>query len=206
MVERHRNGNTTSITLIARLCDQADQDAWDRFVDQYSPLIFSWCLRFKLQETDAADVTQEVLLKLVGLMKQNTYDSQRGGFRAWLKTITSNLIRDLLKSTSRKAVADGGSQILQRLAQVADPDSIHDLGKLIEDQYERELLNVASQRVKGRVQHRTWSSYVGTAIESRSASDVAAELNMPISEVYVCKSRVLKMLRDEVRKLNSTLD
>jgi len=194
-------GYTTRITLIARLNDRSDQEAWDRFVDLYSPLIFSWCSRFQLQESDAADVTQEVLLKLVALMRDNAYDPDRGGFRAWLKTITSNLARDLLRSARRKRTPQIDSPG-EPIGQWIDPTSLNALTRMIEQQYERELVDRASEIVRQRVQPTTWLSYQGTAIEQRSAADVAAELNLPVSEVYVGKSRVIKMLREVVKQLD----
>jgi Sigma-70 region 2 len=56
----------TSITLMMRLGQSpADDEAWDRFVERYQPMIRAWCLRRGSQASDADDVAQEVLTKLV---------------------------------------------------------------------------------------------------------------------------------------------
>ena len=59
----------TSLTLLGRLRrDPKDQAAWSEFVARYGPRILQWCRGWGLQESDAQDVTQDVLLKLNGLM------------------------------------------------------------------------------------------------------------------------------------------
>ncbi len=55
---------TTSPTLLIRLRDGDDFRAWELFVEIYSPVIFSYCRRRNLQDSDAADVCQEVFLTL----------------------------------------------------------------------------------------------------------------------------------------------
>ena len=55
----------TSLTLLDRLRrDPKDQAAWSEFVARYGPRILQWCRGWGLQESDAQDVTQDVLLKL----------------------------------------------------------------------------------------------------------------------------------------------
>lgn len=189
---------STNVTLIARLSDAGDQEAWSSFVDQYSPLIYWWCTRFNLQDSEAADVTQEVLVKIVALMQDHVYDSERGGFRAWLKTITANLVRDVKKATLRRTNLTGTTQAPGWLAKIADPAGLKDLAELIESGYERELLKIASARVKKRVQSHTWKIYKTTALESLPAAQVAQELGVTVGDVYVAKSRVIKMLRTEI--------
>ena len=73
--------STTDVTLLGRLRqDPKDQAAWSDFVARYGPKILQWCRRWRLQESDAQDVTQDVLLKLNGLMATFVYDPS-GSFR-----------------------------------------------------------------------------------------------------------------------------
>ena len=77
----------TSLTLLGRLRrDPKDQAAWSEFVARYGPRILQWCRGWGLQESDAQDVTQDVLLMLNGLMARFVYDPS-GSFRGWLKTL-----------------------------------------------------------------------------------------------------------------------
>lgn len=194
----------TSGTLLLRLRQLDDREAWGEFVEQYTPRIFAWCRRYRLQDSDAADVTQEVLGKLVRAIRSFDYDATRGSFRGWLKTVTNNAVRDFLEDLARPGRGSGDTQVGGMLAALQAPDAIQDLTASLEEEAERELLREAESRVQLRVQPNTWEAYRLTALKNVAASDAATELGMPVSEVYVAKSRVLKLLREEVARLGGS--
>jgi RNA polymerase sigma-70 factor (ECF subfamily) len=196
----------TSVTLLLRLRDLSDKQAWEDFVERYVPKIYGWCRRNRLQEADAADVTQEVLGKLVSAMRKFDYNPDRGSFRGWLKTVTNNAVRDFASSYKKHGRGSGDSQVNAALASIADPSALAELAGEIEAEAEREMLREAEARVKVRVQKQTWDAYELTAVRDIAAPDVAARLNMPVGQVYVAKSRIIKLLRQEVRKLDGAQD
>src|SRR5436309_11424430 len=79
----------TRLSLLIRLTrpGPCDERAWQEFADHYTPLIYRWCVCRNLQDTDAKDVTQQVLLKLAAHLPTFTYDPGKS-FRAWLRTLT----------------------------------------------------------------------------------------------------------------------
>jgi RNA polymerase sigma-70 factor (ECF subfamily) len=96
----------TSISLLARLKQTpADQVAWAEFVERYGPRIQGWCRQWGLQEADAQDVTQTVLLKMLGAMQTFQYDPTQK-FRGWLKTITHHAWQDLERGRRRVTIAE----------------------------------------------------------------------------------------------------
>ncbi len=194
-------GAHTSRTLLMRVRETEDREAWAEFVDRYAPKIYNWCRRYHLQESDAADVTQEVLVKLVRAMNGFEYDPQRGSFRGWLKTVTANAVRDLAASWKKAGRGSGDTAIGQVLATIEDEKAVEALRVQIETCHQEELLAEAEKLVEPRVQPHTWQAYRLTAVEHRPTAKVAEELGMPVSEVYVAKSRVLKMLRQVVHEL-----
>ena len=194
----------TSGTLLLRLRQLDDREAWGEFVEQYTPRIFAWCRRYRLQDSDAADVTQEVLGKLVRAIRSFDYDATRGSFRGWLKTVTNNAVRDFLEDLARPGRGSGDTQVGGMLAALQAPDAIQDLTSSLEEEAERELLREAESRVQLRVQPNKWEAYRLTALKNVAAADAATELGMPVSEVYVAKSRVLKLLREEVARLGGS--
>ncbi len=194
----------TSPTLLFRVRDLNDSEAWNDFVNRYGPKIYGWCRRYRLQEADATDVTQDVLTKLVKAMREFDYDPVRGSFRGWLKTVTNNAIRDLAQGWSRPGRGSGDSQVLESLAAIAAPDALADLSREIEAETEREMLREAELRVRLRVKPHTWQAYHLTVIERQPAAEAAGSLAMPVSEIYVAKSRVIKLLREEIEKMNCT--
>ncbi len=195
---------STSITLLLRVQEIEDSEAWGRFVERYAPQVFAWCRRHKLQDSDAADVTQEVLTRLVRTMRSFAYDPSRGSFRGWLKTVTQNAIRDLIAESRKQGRGAGDTLTARLLEQISDDTASAELEERITAQYERELLEEAGMHVQARVKPTTWSAYHMTAAEQKTPAETAAALNMPVSEVYVAKSRVIKMLREEVARLDNS--
>ena len=200
----HEYDTATSRTLLFRVRDVHDHEAWDLFVQRYAPKIYHWCRQFHLQESDAADVTQDVLYKLVRAMQGFDYDPSKGSFRGWLKVVTGNATRNVIAGWKSHTRGGGGEKYTQWLATIDDPGALDALAAGIEAEAQQELLEAASYRVQLRVKPHTWKAYQGTAVERQSPAEVARALDMPVAEVYVAKSRVLKLLREEVDKLSGT--
>lgn len=196
----------TSGTLLMRLRELDDREAWNEFVERYTPRIYGWCRRYRLQQSDAADVTQEVLSKLVKVIRSFEYDPRRGSFRGWLKTVTNNAVRDFLSELSAPGRGSGDTRIGAALGAIQDPTAIGELTAALEEEAERTLLREAEERVRLRVQPQTWEAYRLAAVDSLPAVDVAMRLSMPVAEVYVAKSRVVKCLREEVERLGGVDD
>jgi RNA polymerase sigma-70 factor (ECF subfamily) len=188
----------TSATLLARLRQvPADQAAWARFTDGYGRKIYAWCRQWGLQQADAEDVTQNVLLRLADKLRVFEYDPTRS-FRAWLKTVARHAWSDYL-SGRKAAVAAGGSQALEAIHTV---EAREDLVRRLDEEFDRELLEEAMARVRGRVVPRTWEAFDRTALRGQSGAEAAQALGMKVATVFVAKSKVQKMLQEEMRKLD----
>jgi RNA polymerase sigma-70 factor (ECF subfamily) len=188
----------TSPTLLGRLGRvPADHAAWGEFAERYGRKIYGWCRRWGLQEADAEDVTQDVLLRLARKMRDFRYDPARS-FRAWLKTVTHHAWRDFAEGLNRPGVGSGDSHTLELLQTVEARDG---LVSALDEEYDRELLDEALARVRLRVQPHTWQAFHLLAVEGRSGAEAAARLGMKVAAVFVARSKVQKMAREEVRKL-----
>ncbi len=198
-LDSSKQNTVTSVTLLGRIQDASDANAWGDFVECYAPRIFSWCRKYSLQESDAADVTQEVLIKLVTAMQTFRYDPSRGRFRGWLKTITVNVVRDM----SRRRANSESPRDSQLLEILEDEQASNALSDSIEAAWQQEILKAAEDSVRLRVKPSTWNAYQLAAVEQLSAADTAERLGVPVADVYVSKSRVIKMLRIEVAKLET---
>lgn len=198
---------STQATLLARLADSEDQEAWREFVEMYAPQVFVWARRYGAQESDAADVTQIVLGKLVRAMQTFQYDPKRGSFRGWLRTVTSNAVRSFAVSDQRAGRGAGGTSINRRLASLQDPRPLEDLHAVLDRQAEKELLAAAEDRVQLRVKPAHWSAWQLTVREGLKPSAAAEQLNCPPSEVYVARTRITQMIRREIARMgNGQLD
>src|SRR5271166_3814670 len=193
----------TRITLLGRLRrDPTNEKAWAEFVDHYGAKIYAWCRKWNLQEADAQDVTQNVLLKLARKLSEFTYDPSRS-FRAWLKTLTHHAWSDFLEGRQRPGLGSGDSRDADLLASVAARD---DLVRQLEEEFDRELLNEAMLRVRLRVAPQTWQAFTLTALEGLSGAEAAARIPMQVAQVFVAKRRVQKMLQQEVARLDKSED
>lgn len=190
----------TRESLLLRVRDLTDRGAWQDFVECYAPRVFSWCRRFGLQDADASDATQMVLMKLVDGLRSFDYDSHKGRFRGWLKTVTRHVATDVLRSWRERASGDSQDQLA--MESVEQPDAAMGLFEEVERAYQQELIRRAGLIIQLRVQPKTWEAYRMTCEDQIPAADVARSLAMPVAEVYVAKSRVLRMLRQTVNQLD----
>jgi RNA polymerase sigma factor (sigma-70 family) len=191
----------TRITLLGKLRrDPTNEAAWAEFVDLYGAKVYAWCRKWNLQEADAQDVTQNVLLKLARKMGEFVYDPSRS-FRAWLKTLTYHAWSDFLESRRRPGLGSGDSHIVDILNSL---EAREDLVRQLEEEFDRELLNEAMLRVRLRVAPQTWQAFVLTAQEGLSGAEAAVRIPMQVAQVFVAKRRVQKMLREEVARLEKS--
>src|SRR5262249_6424102 len=158
-----------------------DQAAWKGFIARYGPKIYGWCRQWNLQEADAQDVTQSVLLQLAAKMRTFEYDPRRS-FRAWLKTLAHHAWADFVGKRGRAVGGAGDRQVLERLRTIEARD---DLAAKLAEEFDRELLDEAMARVRLKVAPAKWEAFRLMAVEGLSGKDVAQKQNMKVSTVYV---------------------
>jgi len=191
----------TNVTLLGRLRrDPNDRAAWNEFVARYQPKILEWCRGRGLQEPDAHDATQSVLLKLSRLMATFPYDPLQSS-SGWLNTLTHHAWRDLVAESERVGIGSGDSRVGEFFEHVKAGD---DLIEHLEEEFQRELMEHAMVRARLRVAARTWDAFRLTALEGHSGPAAAAQLEMTVAHVYVAKSEVKKIIRREIGKLERT--
>lgn len=189
----------TSTTLLVLLRDPADPQAWQAFVERYTPKVLAWCRQWRLQPADACDVTQEVLYKLVQQLHRFHYDPARGSFRGWLKTLTRHAWADL-RDRRRRAGWGSGDPGIQQL--LDDQEDRHSLAEALEQEFQLELYEEARARVQRRVSPETWQAFQLLVDQGLAGADVAGRLGQKITTVYVAKHRVQAMLTEEIRRLD----
>jgi RNA polymerase sigma-70 factor (ECF subfamily) len=111
--------NETSLSLLNRLRGAPEPESWSRLVGLYAPLIRAWLRKYDVQESDAEDLVQEVLLAVSKDLGQFEHGGQPGAFRGWLKAILVNRLRKFWRARDRRPQARGDSDIDARLAQLA---------------------------------------------------------------------------------------
>ena len=174
----------TPHSLLLRLTrERPDDQAWAEFVRLYRPRIARWCHERGLQTSDAEDVTQTVLQKLLGVMREFQYDPARS-FRAWLQTVTTRAANRFRLAETRLA----GQKDDEAVRRLEEEPAREELARRIEEAFDEELLQQATEAVQERIEHHTWEAYRLTAIEQLSRGRGGrALLGVPVTNVYVAR-------------------
>jgi RNA polymerase sigma-70 factor, ECF subfamily len=175
-----------------------DATAWTAIVDLYAPLAHRWCRRWGLHDADAADVLQDVFLAVAGHLDQFKKERSGDTFRGWLRVILRNKIHDHFRRLGREPGGEGGTEAQLRFARLTDADPPEEGS---DEAAERLLLRRCCEMIRPEFHDRTWQAFWATAIDGRSAPDVAADLGMSPVGVRVAKSRVLQRLRETLGDL-----
>jgi RNA polymerase sigma-70 factor (ECF subfamily) len=190
---------STSSTLLGRLRNPADGKAWEEFVARYCPHVVDWCRRGGLQHADVEDTTQKILLKMVVRMRSFHYD-HKGSFRGWLHTVTRNVIIDLRHELQRPGSQGSGRSEVQ--SWLESTEAHQSLLQHLDEEFDRELLELALDGASVRVEPKTWKTFAMLKIQGRPGAEVARELGIPVANVFVYANRVVKLVQEEIAKLD----
>jgi RNA polymerase sigma-70 factor (ECF subfamily) len=185
----------TRPSLLVRIRDAADREAWRQFVDLYAPVIYAQARRRGLQDADAADLTQDVFRAVAN--RPLDYDAHRGTFRGWLYTVTRNKLRDLADRRRHQVRAAGDTATSDALDEQPAPDDAAEWDR----DYERRLFQWAAEQIRGEFEEKTWRAFWRVAVDGAGATETAAELGLSVGAVYVAKSRVVARLRKQIQQL-----
>ena len=180
----------TSHTLIERVRRRDDPEAWARFDSIYRPLMREYATLRKLRPDAIEDVVQAGMLQVLKHIQRFDYRPERGGFRAYLRTIIRNLVFTRLRDEKRAAA--GGDLIARLPAEEESPDEVFDL------LWQREHLNAALQLLQRDVSATNYRVFCELMLLGRRAEDVAADFGMTENNVYKIKFRLLRRLRDKL--------
>ncbi|PQO42520.1 RNA polymerase subunit sigma-24 [Blastopirellula marina] len=183
----------TSVSFLDSLKDTSDEEAWQRLVGLYSPLIHGWLKRHGAAPGDLDDVCQEVLTVVFRRFPEFRREPRAGAFRTWLRTITVYCVRDHWRKKNRQAKGIGGSDFGEVIAQLEDPES--GLSAQWNRDHDRHVLQYLLDEVRPSFTDNTWQAFQRFALDGLSADEVSQELGISVNAVFVAKSRILSRLR-----------
>jgi RNA polymerase sigma-70 factor (ECF subfamily) len=188
----------TSKSLLTRVSNGSDQEAWRRLTELYQPLIGRWVRPHVAQRADAEDVLQEVLTALVRELPRFDHNQRPGAFRAWLRTITVFRLRRYWEKRDGRTAA-GSPEHREALDQLADPAS--ELSCRWDEEHDRHITRTLLTSIRLEFQPATWRAFQRQVQDGCPAADVAEELGLSVNAVLIAKSRVLKRLREKAEGL-----
>jgi RNA polymerase sigma factor (sigma-70 family) len=216
----------TRWSLIGRLKNWDDRESWQEFFDSYWKLIYSVALKSGLSDTEAQEVVQETIISVAKKMPDFTCDPAAGSFKSWLLTLTRWRITDQLRKRATGAYAsavrdEGGAQNQPRqrttparsledttrtstVERTPDPAG-SELEMIWNEEWEKNLLQVATERIKHRVDPEDFQMFDFLVLKQWPARKVASKLGANLARVYAAKYRVSALLKKEIKLIESKL-
>lgn len=187
----------TNISLLARLENMADADAWRQFVEIYRPIIMRMATAKGMQRADAEDLAQGVLLSVSGAI-ENWEPNGSARFRTWLKRVTDNAILNALSRRRPDQPAGAATDTFKIDNQIVTdgPDT-----DLLRNEYRREVMHWAARAIRQEFSEETWSAFWMTAVEGLPADEVGKKLGRKRGSVYTARCRVMRRLVEKANEL-----
>jgi RNA polymerase sigma-70 factor (ECF subfamily) len=184
---------TTRASLLLRLGNPGDHEAWVEFVTLYEPVVYRLLRQSGLQDADAWDVMQELFLTVSRNIGRWDPSPEAGSFRGWLRRVVRNLVINWLKHRDRRVAGSGDSgmqALLEMLPAAEGPESAE-----FDREVRRALFHRAARQVQREVRAAAWQAFWETGVVGTSPAEAAQKLGMTVGAVRVAKCRVLARLR-----------
>lgn len=195
----------TRASLIARLKNWQDRSAWQEFFDTYWKLIYG-VARSKLTDAEAQDVVLETMASVARHMPDFNYQTARGSFKAWLLNKTRWLITDHLRKREwliadhpASSTTDTDTGLHEKIADTQQQS----VAEVFEVEWQRNLLDAAIASVRRRLDPQKYQIFDFYVNKEWPPGKVAAKFDVSIHQVYTAKTRVTRMLKSEVKRLES---
>ncbi|MEX2138285.1 MAG: sigma-70 family RNA polymerase sigma factor [Pirellulales bacterium] len=186
----------TRHTLLARLHDDRNEQAWREFVAIYQPLIYRLIRGHGLQNADAQELTQDALVAVAGAIERGTPDFHGGSFRGWISTIARNMMINYLTRRRPGQQGAGGSDFQRLLAE--QPAAVDEHATAFDLEQKREVFRWAAEQIRGDFHATTWQAFWRTSVEGASIADTAHKVGLSIGAVYAARSRIMARLRQTI--------
>lgn len=189
---------TTRRSLLCRVKDPRDADAWQEFVQIYRPAIYRFARKRGLQPADADDLAQLVFAKVSEKVQDWDFEEKGGSFRAWILVVTRNAVINSL--TRRKPdIASGGTTMTQQLANYKIQQEQVDAE--LQHEYRRATFRHAAKIVRAEFTETTWQAFWLTSTENLATEVVVDQLGITMGALYAARSRVMRRLKEVVKQL-----
>jgi RNA polymerase sigma factor (sigma-70 family) len=192
--------DVTSATLLGRLQDNADHEAWNSFYQFYTPMVLGFCLQKGASQQLASDVLQETMVCLMRTLNSFTYKREAGKFRSFLLNLVQARLCDALRRQHRSAELFSGQDpiiALDRFYSVEGPADVNEW----EHQWRLGLLRQALERIRLKINEQTYRSFKMYVLEEMSAAETASALGISENLVYQHRNRVQSLLKKEIEFL-----
>src|SRR5262245_61026830 len=196
----------TRRSLLDRMRDWDDQASWRDFFNTYWKFIYGVAIKSGLSDSEAEDVVQETVLSIAKKMPEYVYDPARCSFKGWLMHVIRLRIADQLRrrqpAFQQLPSGDATSQRTSTIERITDPaGSRAQQDSNWDEEWERNLVDAAMERVKLRVKAQHYQIFHLSAVKGIKTAEVARMLRVNVGQVYLVRHRLAKEVKREVERL-----
>ncbi len=199
----------TRPSLLNRIRNTADQESWQEFYNLYSGLVHRFALRRGLTEAEAQDVVQDTFICVAKSIEEFRYDPQIGSFRGWLLHTTEWRIWDQRRKRPQEASGASLRAVDPHRTATIDriPDaSIGELQARWEHEWQQTLVETALQCVKSQISAKQFQIFDLYVVKDWPVFKVARALSVSVSQIYLAKHRVRKVIKNKVKEIEASLN
>jgi len=207
--ERHDELIPTRQSLLERLKDLDDSESWREFFEIYWRLIYNVALKAGLPEVEAQEVVQETVIAISRHIDEFEYDPKRGSFKNYLLKMTRWRILDRVRKLENErknlvrhpeADASESTRRTSTVDRIPDPDG-DGISAVWEEEWRRNLLEAALERVKDRVAPRHFQVFYSCVLKEQPVQTVCRMFGVNAAQVYMIKHRVSAQIKKQMKLL-----
>ena len=191
----------TRKSLLGRLKNWQDDQSWAEFFNTYWKLIYNFAVQRGLTHQEAEEVVQETVLAVAKSIPHFQYDPGKCAFKTWLLTVTRSKIANQFEKRARRPAtvsSTDDSRQTPLMERVPDDQAQQQWERAWDDEWKKNLMDAAIQRVKRRVSIEQFQMFDFFVLKGWPARDVAKTLGVTIAHVYVAKHRLAKLVEKEI--------
>lgn len=199
----------TRSSLVQRLRSWDDHAGWQRFFDTYWKLIYAVATRAGLSDAEAQEVVQETVIAVAKAVKDFEYDRTKGRFRGWLIQRASWRIKDQFRKRAHgtkavnQSVGDNGEARTDAIERVPDPKDA--LGQLWQEEWDQRIREVVMLRVKDLASPKQYQIFDCYVLKGWPVARVVKELGISAAVVYLARTRVSRLVKAEMERVEGGL-
>ena len=203
----------TRLSLLERLRDLDDKGSWQEFFDTYWKLIYCAAVKGGLSDAEAEDVVQETIIGIARNMENFRYQPEVCSFKGWLMRLTRCRIIDHLRKSPAarysfvplppEAQTETGNNepLFESQAAVLDPASEGAFEDLWDEEWKKNLMDAAMERVKRKVAPEHYQIFFLHGVKGMPARHIGELFGASVTKVYVVRHRIARMIKQEIRAL-----
>ena len=200
----------TRSSVLRQIRDPENHAAWEQFFDQYAHYIFILARRSGLQEADADDLVQTVLVELAQKIQALEYDRRKGKFRTWLAACARHRIADMLRAKYRRGAHEiGGFDRSETrtdyFMRQADPGP-DQFQKMADEEWAALIMDRALRATREAVSAAQFSLFHAYVMEHWPVERVMKTYGVSRDQIYQAKRRVGKVYAAAASKAQRDLE